>query len=162
MGEGGTGGGQNPHPPSSLSRWRKVYLGRTAAAAARGGQRKSSSEWLQVYPRPARGAAEETPAEKEERLKRPGGSVAAVAAGGSWPPGDRTGGGAPRGPEEVSLGGGRGEAVGDGTRGERSLWAWAERGGVPIGRLLSLLSLRIANCGEPADRPTDRPCGLGW
>lgn len=31
---------------------------------------------------------------------------------------------------------------------EESLWAWAERGGAPIGRLVSLLSLRVANCGE--------------
>lgn len=30
----------------------------------------------------------------------------------------------------------------------RSLWTWARRGGTPVGRLLSLLSIRIADCGE--------------
>lgn len=34
--------------------------------------------------------------------------------------------------------------------GEKSLWVWANRGGTPVGRLLSLLATRIADCGTLA------------
>eukprot|EP00752_Nemacystus_decipiens_P004283 g3912.t1 len=140
-----TGEGQHPHPPSSLSRWKTVYPGRAAQEG-----RRTSSEWTQVYPRREM-EVDGTSSERRELGQRPQATVAATATAASLPKADTFGGGrgGAWGPWKLSAAGRRrGGAVDERTREERSLWAWAERGGVPIGRLLSLLSLRIASCED--------------
>ena len=121
-----------------------MYPGRAAQEG-----RRTSSEWTQVYPRPE-GEADGTSSAGGGGRQRPQGT-ATTAAAASLASADRSAGGrgGAWGPWKLSAAGrGGGVAVDERTREERSLWAWAERGGVPIGRLLSLLSLRVANCGE--------------
>eukprot|EP00903_Cladosiphon_okamuranus_P018811 g17303.t1 len=129
--------------PSS-SQWRTVHPGRAAAQESR----RTSSEWTQVYPRPE-GAVDGESSERAELGQWPQGSAAKAAAGSSLPRADAAGGegGGAWGPWKLSAPG-RGGAVDERTREEKSLWAWAERGGVPIGRLLSLLALRVADCED--------------
>lgn len=48
--------------------------------------------------------------------------------------------------------GGSGGREGTADARETSLWVWAGCGGAPVGRLLSLLAVRIADCGENVHR----------
>lgn len=158
-GSDGSATGEGQHPSSSSSRWRQVYP--DGPAAARNG-RKTSSEWMQVYPRPG---GEADGASSEELRRRPQGAAAGPAASSAPKAAHASSGGeggGAWGPWKLSAaGGGGGDGAADErARGEGSLWAWAERGGVPIGRLLSLLSLRVADCGKTRVRFDDAACCL--
>ena len=109
------------------------------ASADRLGERGQTSRWTQVFPREERSVTAGEGARRSDE-----GGVFPVpitpfdGASESWHPEARSA--LPKWEEE-----------GKEERNE-SLWAWAERGGTPIGRLISLLSLRVANCGETRAR----------
>ncbi|CAM9777887.1 unnamed protein product, partial [Hapterophycus canaliculatus] len=137
-------GGSNA--PSSALRWRQGDVGPQQQRQSR----KPSSDqpqWMQVYPREARRDEGFPEGEEGAQKHRPGGSPApdAPASGG---PSDRTGGGSWGPWTKLSVGRAGGGAARAAAGETRSLWVWAERGGAPIGRLLSLLSLQVANCED--------------
>ncbi|CAM9893992.1 unnamed protein product, partial [Ectocarpus sp. 13 AM-2016] len=112
-------------PPLTSSRWRQVHLG-----ARQQDPRQSPEKWKQVYPR-ARGVTDDS---SKRQLQPEGGATMEM----SWAELSTSGSG--RASSDETMVGGR--------EGRRSLWAWAERGGAPIGRLLSLLALRVASCDD--------------
>lgn len=146
----GKAAAQGSTPSSSASRWRQVYVG---AKEQQRQSRTSSAEeqqWMQVYP-PDDGIRVENPPEGEKRFHIHGPEVSRPSdipapkgpsdsgRGGSWGPWSKL---------SVRGGGGGEEGREAAQQENRSLWVWAERGGAPIGRLLSLLSLQVANCGK--------------
>lgn len=102
-----------------------------------------TSKWTQVYPK-EQGPQEPTTVDEGLGRSPEGGIFPAPrspfdGASEAWHPEARP----------ASLP--KREEEGAGERDE-SLWAWAGRGGAPIGRLVSLLSLSVANCGETRTR----------
>lgn len=112
------------------SEWRLVY---PAGDGGEGLEGQCNSEWRQVYPREG---VEEEPLAVVEGSRRPRDGIASIVQ--RHMPGDGDGG----------VGHPKGQAGVMDERDQKSLWAWAECGGAPTGRLLSLLSLKIAACGE--------------
>lgn len=115
--------------------------GQDAAAASPGSstgrleEQGQTSKWTQVFPK----EEESTTAGEGSRRSSEGGIFPVPrspfdGASEAWHPDARS---------TLPKREGEGNEERDG-----SLWAWAERGGAPIGRLVSLLSLRVANCGE--------------
>ena len=116
---------------------------RAGSSAADGlDEQGQTSKWTQVYPREP-GPDESTTVE-EGAGRSSEGDILPVprspfdGASEAWHPGARS----------TSVPKRQGEGA---EEHDESLWAWARQGGAPIGRLVSLLSLSVANCGETRD-----------
>ncbi|CAN0321354.1 unnamed protein product, partial [Ectocarpus sp. 12 AP-2014] len=129
-------------PPLTSSRWRQVHLG-----TRQQDPRQSTEKWKQVYPR-ARGITDDS---SKRQLQPEGGAAESTFVPNDPSHGDVSATMEMSWAEPSTSGSGRAssdETMMGGREGRRSLWAWAERGGAPIGRLLSLLSLRVASCDD--------------
>lgn len=118
----------------------------------------SAADWRQVFPRQGGYAEEGRCAEMRSGVRD---EEAAFAQGEGGPGAARSGSPGLRkacdGPRDGSTAPGHTRNAGICSKArEGSLWVWAERGSVPIGRLLSLLAMRVADCGEPGDGCTWR------
>lgn len=113
----------------------------------------SATDWRQVFPRQGEYVEEGRCAKMRSGV----GDEEALSVQGEGGPGaarsDSPGlGKACDGPRDGSTSPGHTSIAGICAKArEESLWVWTERGSVPIGRLLSLLAMRVADCGEPVD-----------
>lgn len=125
------------------SEWRLVCPSSSSSGGDKRAERGGRLESKQVYRQGQRGpeeawfAGEEKTAQGQQRHRKA--TVHKVALDGAVQAGKTTGK-----PSAAHQGRGRGA----GKEREKSLWVWAGHGGAPIGRLFSLLSFRVADCGK--------------
>lgn len=133
-------------PEGRKSEWRLVYPGDASSDRDSGNFKNAEgghkSEWRVAYPRGQSRHASSTGGGNGEdgRAVRRAENVGSSETRSQ----SREGAGCER--SGWSSDGDTQDTGGNGR--DESLWVWASKGGAPIGRLLSLLSLRVADCGE--------------